>query len=347
MPGSRRRTRPRRHSRRCRSRAVRGTRRQRRGDGHDRLERADHPRGRGRPAWSSVRRPPAGRLPRRIGPAPTSTSCRSPSGAIDRTLVEAPAPNFIFDSWADSTHDAVFYGIATETGIEFHRIGIDGSGDQIVATVAPDSTGFTAELALDHSAFVVDACHVGAGCARTIVDPASGASERDGATRATRCAAIYGIVDGTLVGTTRPVCSTESATDVVAIPLDGGDPVVVVEDFVGDALHQGDARGDERRPQARPGRARRTGCHALGCHRHRDPRDGVLDEDDGDVPLSVATDVPLPGGWVMLHGAGGLGDFPWQRAIDRPVPIIVNLVTGERIELVNLPHWTGTLSVSP
>jgi hypothetical protein len=71
----------------------------------------------------------------------------------------------------------------------------------------------------------------------------------------------------------------------------------------------------------------------------------VLDDGDGDVPLTVATDVRLPDGWVMLNA--GLGDFPWQRAFDRPIPVIVNLVTGERIELVNLPHWTGTLSDSP
>ena len=59
-------------------------------------------------------------------------------------------------------------------------------------------------------------------------------------------------------------------------------------------------------------------------------------------PLLTA-DVRLPDGWILLT-RGGLGDFPWQRAVDRPVPVLVNLVTDERIELVNLPHWTGDFS---
>jgi hypothetical protein len=59
----------------------------------------------------------------------------------------------------------------------------------------------------------------------------------------------------------------------------------------------------------------------------------------GTTPL-IPVDVRLPGGWLLLAG-GGLGDFPWQRAFDRPVPVLVNLVTDERIELVNLPNWKG------
>jgi hypothetical protein len=58
-------------------------------------------------------------------------------------------------------------------------------------------------------------------------------------------------------------------------------------------------------------------------------------------PLFTA-DLRLPGGWILLT-RGGLGDLPWQRAVDRPVPVLVSLVTDERIEMVNLPHWTGNL----
>lgn len=266
------------------------------------------------------------------------------SGDIERTLVEAPAPNFIFESWADSTHGAVFYGMATEAGVEFHRVGIDGADDQVIATVAPDPTGFTAELAIDHSAFVVDACHAGAGCARTIVDPATGASERTERAGDPVCT-IYGIVDGTLVGTTRPVCTTESATNVVAIPLAGGEPAVVVGGFVGDEFAKAMLVATSEGPKLVLAGLVGPDVMPWDVIDIATLETAVLDGGDDDVPRSVATDVPLPGGWVMLNG--GLGDFPWQRAFDRPVPIIVNLVTGERIELVNLPHWTGTLSVSP
>ncbi len=59
-----------------------------------------------------------------------------------------------------------------------------------------------------------------------------------------------------------------------------------------------------------------------------------------DDALRTPLDLRLPDGWILLAG-GSLGDFPWQRAFDRPVPVLLNLVTGERIELVNLPNWTG------
>ena len=65
-----------------------------------------------------------------------------------------------------------------------------------------------------------------------------------------------------------------------------------------------------------------------------------IDETAADGSPLFTADVRLPGGWILLT-RGGLGDFPWQRAADRPVPVLVNLVTDERIELVNLPHWTG------
>ena len=55
--------------------------------------------------------------------------------------------------------------------------------------------------------------------------------------------------------------------------------------------------------------------------------------------------VALPDGWVLLAG-GAMGDFPWQRALDRPAPVLVNLDTGRRIELPNLPNWTGYLTGS-
>ncbi len=48
----------------------------------------------------------------------------------------------------------------------------------------------------------------------------------------------------------------------------------------------------------------------------------------------------LPSGdWVLL--AGHLGDVPGTASIGRAVPVLLNIVTGMRIELPNLPHSQG------
>jgi hypothetical protein len=49
--------------------------------------------------------------------------------------------------------------------------------------------------------------------------------------------------------------------------------------------------------------------------------------------------VRLPAGdWVLF--AGPLADAPNAAAVLRPVPLLLNVVTGQQILLVNLPHST-------
>ncbi len=261
------------------------------------------------------------------------------TGEVLRTLADAPAPAQIFDSWADSTHAQVFYALGTATGIEFHRVLATGTNDTQVSIVARDTTGFTAELAFDDSVFVVDACFGASGCVRTIVDGATGGVRQVEHSSEPICH-IFGIVDGTIVGSTRPVCSEDAPTDVIAVPVGGGKSKVLIHDAVGASLDGAFVVPTSDGPKfvlAGP-----VGPDAV-------PWD-VLDITTGETaslppgapgttPL-IPIEVRLPGGWILLSG-GGLGDFPWQRAFDRPLPVLVNLVTDERIELVNLPHWTG------
>lgn len=261
-------------------------------------------------------------------------------GTIVRNLATAALPAFIFDSWADATHGAVFYGVARETGIEFHRVSVDGSDDRIVATVEPDPSGFTADLSVDDAVFVVDACHPGAGCVRTVVDAATGTAERT-ARPADPICKILGIVDGLIVGTSRADCSTKSTTALIAVPIEGGSPKILMESApipeIGDAVVVSTSDGAKV-------------VYTAPVDGDGVPPLKVLDVRTGgttDLPAGAVGDPPLfpyplrlPAGWVLLAG-GMLGDFPWQRAIDRPAPVLVDLVTGERIELVNLPHWTG------
>ncbi len=257
-------------------------------------------------------------------------------GEVLRTLTTIPAPAFIFDSWADATHEHVYYGVADDTGVGFHRVAVDGTGDQIVASVEDGSSGFTADLALDESVFIVDACFEGRGCARTVVDTATGTARTVDREGASLCE-IFGIVDGTIFGSTRSVCAADSATDLIAVTVDGGEPTMlapnvarsslsgafVVPTSVGPKLVLGGLAGPDDMPwDVLDVATGKTSILSVGA-----------------VPLGPA-DLRLPGGWILLTG-GMMGDFPWQKAFDRPVPILVNLVTGERIELVNLPHWTG------
>ena len=261
-----------------------------------------------------------------------------------RDLATVDARPDIFDSWVDATHDAVFYALGQESGIEFHRVAIDGSDDRVVATVAPEPTGFTAELALDDSVFVVDSCHAGSGCPRTVVDAATGASERTERAGDPVCA-IFGIVDGTIVGSRRPVCTEDAPTDVVAVSLAGGSSTVLVADCRASTL-EGASVVDPTRAGIRPGRPGRIGRErrdGLGRSRSHDPVDLPDRRRRVGRVAAVARRRP-PARRLDPVDRGGLGDFPWQRAIDRPVPVLVNLVTDERIELVNLPHWTGNFS---
>ena len=263
------------------------------------------------------------------------------SGAVIRTLATAPAPSFIFDSWVDATNDHVYYALATESRVDFHRVTTKGSDDEIFATVPrEDRTGFTAELAADESVFVVDACLVGPTCTRTVVDAATGVARQTERASEPICA-ILGIVDGSILGTTRADCRSESATSLVTIPVAGGKPKVI-DDAAPPSVDGGVVVATPDGPMV---------VYPLWVDGGSTPTMKVLDVatgKTGDLPPGTidgpqyAPDrtVRLPEGWLLFSG-GGLGDFPWQKSFDRPVPVLVNLVTGERIELVNLPHWVG------
>lgn len=265
-------------------------------------------------------------------------------GAVLRTLVQVPAPSLIFDSWADARHDQVFYLIALESRYEFHRVSALGGDDIVVATVLREGqAGFTADLSDDESIFVVDACQTGVGCSRTIVDAASGAVQRVDRSADPVCR-ILGIADGVLIGTSRSVCTEDSTTALIAAPVADGAPVVLMRDAPRAEIGDGVVVVTPDGPKV---------VFAASVTSDGTPSIKVIDARTGalsDLPRGTIGDprlfpypIRLPAGWLLLAG-GALGDFPWQKGLDRPPPILVNLVSGERIELVNLPHWVGTLA---
>ena len=264
-----------------------------------------------------------------------------PSGEVIQTVATIPWPSFIFDSWIDPSHEQVFYAVAREANVEFHRVSTGGSGDTLLATIPQEATtGFTAALANDDTVFVIDWCVAGQACTRVIVDGPTGGVrtlERSG----DAVCRIVGVAGGTLIGTSRDVCRDESATELVAVPLAGGRPTVLASDTTG-GLDGGVVVETRKGLQV----VIDTAFNEQG------PIVGIIDVTTGTVtPLMIevgnggiltAARLRMPPGWVLMS-SGMFGDFPWQRSLDRPVPVAVNLDTGERIELVNLPHWRSTL----
>ena len=264
------------------------------------------------------------------------------SGRMLRTLASAPAPSFIFESWADATHDQVFYGIALETGFEFHVVSALGAGDTVVAIVPRDGqTGFTADLSEDDSMFVVDYCRTGGGCTRTIVNADTDVVRQVDRASDPICR-ILGIVDGLVVGTSREVCTGEAATALIAVPVDEAVSKVLIVDAPRQEIAGAVVVATPDGPKV---------VFVASITGDGLPTISVLDVTTAAVadlppgtigdPRLTPTRIRLPAGWLLL-GAGALGDFPWQQALDRPAPVLVNLVTGERMELVNLPHWVGS-----
>ncbi len=264
-----------------------------------------------------------------------------PSGEVIQTVATIPWPSFIFDSWIDPSHEQVFYAVAREASVEFHRVSTAGAGDTLIATIPQEvTTGFTAALADDDSVFVIDWCVAAQACTRVTVDGPTGAVrtlERSG----DAVCRIVGVAGGTLVGTSRAVCSDESATELVAVPLAGGRPKVLATNTTG-GLEGGVVVGT------------RKGLPVVidTAFNEQGPVVGIIDVATGKItPLMIEADnggilIPtrlrMPAGWVLMS-SGMFGDFPWQRSLDRPTPVAVNLDTGQRIELVNLPHWLSTL----
>ena len=213
-----------------------------------------------------------------------------------------------------------------------------------MATVPREGlAGVTAELALDGAVFVVDACHAGSGCTRTVLDTGSGdASTFDRA--ADPICRILGIVDDVIIGFSRATtCAEEAITALVAVPIDG-DPRVLMADApreIVDAVvvpTAGGAKVVYVGAVSDDGSAVTVSVLDVATGRTTDlPPSDVGDPRLGPYPVA------LPEGWVLLAG-GAMGDFPWQRALDRPAPVLLNLDTGRRIELPNLPNWTGNLS---
>ena len=247
-----------------------------------------------------------------------------------RVLASIPGGDNYGQSWVDDTHGHVFYMVyRSDFTVEWRRVDLDGSDDQIVATAAESFVVSDGLLAIDHSVFVANMCPAEGPCTRVIHDLATDASrsvEVDGGV-----CSLIGAVAGTLVGYGGDACTGDVRSAIVAQELDGSGTRRLVDSFANARVVQSSSgpllvalSGDE-------GGTTVSVLSLAGGP----PRQVVTIEHDGYVEFGL-TSVDLPvGDWFVVGGP--LGDTFLNQFNARVQPRLLNIVTGELIDLPNLP----------
>jgi hypothetical protein len=243
------------------------------------------------------------------------------------TLAEHEQGSLIATTWVDAVHEQVLYALGSSSGLELFRVGLDGSGQNRIATVPISATASLATLAFDNTAFVADACTARV-CQRTVVDMASLETRHIEFNLDAELCGTAGSTDGIVVLRVATACDATGPQQIVVTDIDGNellrlpDPgfVSLIRTVSGPALVVGDPAG--------------SGLN-------------VVEIGDGSsAPLAVSDTtlmpvqgVQLPPDWVLLAPFQGIGDFPIHPSLllGKP-PILVNVISGETIEMTNLPH---------
>jgi hypothetical protein len=251
------------------------------------------------------------------------------SGEELTALAEHPAGTFIATTWIDAVNEQVFYtlvSMSTQT-TDVYRVGLDGSRGTSVASVQESGAQTIAMLSLDGESFVIDSCRAST-CQRTIVDAATLEPRAVEFTLDAEICQGIGVTDAVVVLRVAESCTTSAPEELIAMDLDGNELLRIAD----------------------PGSAylvRTSGDPVLLV---RDLTDGVFDVLNiagGDSPplgvddptLAPVTGVDLPPGWVLLAPFWGIGDFPIHPSLLLGnTPLLVNVVSGETIEMANLPH---------
>lgn len=265
----------------------------------------------------------------------------SVSGAsVVRTVLRTDA--FVQDVWLAATHEIVVYVVGTGGTIQFRSVRIDGTDDRALVDIPVDDPAdplfsLAPGLARDDSVYVIETCRA-AGCERSIVDLATGEIRTIDTTADPVCSMI-GVIDGLVIGRQRAGCERDDTApvSVVASPLEGG-PSRTLE-----AATDADGVVVPTRAGPRLVVARTDDASLDQTIVAIDPTTGeattILERAGDQAAPSFVTPmaVHLPEGYVLL--AASLGDEPASRGFFvRTVPILLNLDTGERIDLPNLPH---------
>jgi hypothetical protein len=242
-------------------------------------------------------------------------------------LVVHEPGTFIATTWVDAVHEQVLYVVGSPSGLELFRVGLDGTDQTSLATVPTSATASLATLALDNTLFVADACTTQV-CQRTVVDMADLQTRHIELSLDAELCGSAGSTDGIVVLRVADACAATGPQQIVVTDIDGNelrrllDPgfVTLVRTASGPALVVGDPAG--------------SGLSVVQ----------VGDGSSAPLPVSDMTLMPvqgvqLPPDWVLLAPFQGIGDFPVHPSLllGKP-PILLNVITGETIEMTNLPH---------
>jgi hypothetical protein len=259
-----------------------------------------------------------------------------PAGRIVRTLVRATA--FIPQAWLDARQEQAIYVLHDEVRTEFRAVGLDGTDDRRLLRIealvdGDDRVSVAAALSQDDRIFVAEHCRASGRCLRSFVDLETGAV-RDVETSSQPMCSIIAVTDGLVIGRSAPGCAGDGAPVTAVAALDGGTALV---------LEAAAGQGGVLVPTDDGPRL------VVALEPESDGRQTVvaIDVENGDAETifemgaspGFLTPVPvrLPDGYVLL--ATSLSDDPAQRGFfTRLVPVLVDLGTGTRTELPNLPH---------
>ena len=255
---------------------------------------------------------------------------------VVRTLVAVESPASVFGSWLDATHQQAFYAVRLDQGsvTELRRIGLDGTGETVLETFTVQFGTPAMELAPDDGFFLLETCTETGACTRRVFDAATLEARTVPVAGEETCRVVRVLDEDRVVAITAPRCGVENPVwKLVTMAMDGSDRIELAAITPGDenAWLVRSAQGPRVVHVTQPG----DGTQEL---RSIDVATGaatVLWTNDGRQPSMGLAMVPLPEDWLLL---GSIGSDPGQPVGSQPVPLLINVVTGEQIPMVNLPH---------
>jgi hypothetical protein len=213
---------------------------------------------------------------------------------------------------------------------EWRRVAFDGTGNTVIAS--PLIAGLReakAVLAIDDAHFVAMWCPLIGACERAVYDAATGEVTRTTRSDEGICD-LLGVGGGKVV-VRSPACDAPTEKQrITTEDLATGATTELLRGVVYGGVFLGSAG-----PQVllvRPGEFESV-IEVVGIDGSGRREVARMEHESWMTPHVSPLRLPA-GDWVLL--AGYLGDSPTQ-AVQTPIPILLNVVTGEQIELPNLP----------